>query len=179
LTLNPVSIDLFVMQPADFKPIAHQRRIRRINPGRTVPVVDCIRPRSYWDVVGVHLLPALASGIPLLLSFVGPHQVIPLRPCTFLRLTGYPGPFCGFTRSIWAISAGDWTYATINCPLAWLVYAALVLVFAWNAIGLLCGIRMIRGALLRFSSLQKRRALVVIGTLFLLNWAYRLMLDLQ
>ena len=165
------------MQPANVNPIAPKRRVRRTNLRWAVPVVDCIRPRSYWDVIGVHLLPALASGIPLLLSFVGFHHVIPLLPCTFLRLTGYPGPFCGFTRSIWAISAGDWSYATVNCPLAWLVYAALVLVFAWNAIGLLCGIKMIRGPFLRFSSLQKRRALVVMGALILLNWAYRLMLD--
>ncbi len=146
---------------------------------RIAPVVGGIRTRSYWDVIGVHLLPALASGIPLLLSFAGSHRVIPLLPCTFLRLTGYPGPFCGFTRSIWAISAGEWAYATINCPLAWLVYAALVLVLTWNAIGLLLGVKIIRGPVLRFTPLQKRHALVLIGVLILLNWAYRLMLDLH
>jgi hypothetical protein len=142
-------------------------------------MVDCIRTRSYWDVIGVHLLPALASGIPLLLSLVASYHIIPLLPCTFLRLTGYPGPFCGFTRSIWAISAGDWAYATINCPLAWLVYAALVLVLTWNAIGLLLGLKIIRGPVLRLTSLQKRHALVLIGVLVLLNWAYRLMFDLH
>ena len=167
------------MQPIHVKPIAAKRHVSRMFFRRIAPVVDCIRTRSYWDVIGVHLLPALASGIPLLLSFAGSHGVIPLLPCTFLKLTGHPGPFCGFTRSIWAISAGDWTYATINCPLAWPVYAALVLVLTWNAIGLLSGLKIIRGPVLRFSSLQKRCALVVIGVLILSNWAYRLMLDLH
>jgi hypothetical protein len=59
------------------------------------------------------------------------------------------------------------------------VYAALVLVLTWNAIGFLLGLKIIRGLVLRFTSLQKRRALVVIGVLILLNWAYRLMLDLH
>lgn len=167
------------MQLINVKPIAVKRRIRTKPFRRVAPVADCIRTRSYWDVIGVHLLPALASGIPLLLSLVASYHVIPLLPCTFLKLTGIPGPFCGFTRSIWAISAGDWTYATINCPLAWPVYAALVLVFTWNAIGLLSGIKIIRGPVLRLTSLQKRRALFVIGVLILLNWAYRLMLDLH
>ena len=167
------------MKPTHVKPIAAKRRVSRMHFRRLAPVVDCIRTRSYWDVIGVHLLPALASGIPLLLSFVRSYHVIPLLPCTFLRLTGYPCPFCGFTRSIWAISAGDWTYATINCPLAWLVYGALVLVLIWNAVGLLLGLKIIRGPVLLFRSLQKRHALVVIGVLILLNWAYRLMLDLH
>jgi hypothetical protein len=167
------------MQLINVKPIAVKRRVRRMHFRRVAPMVDCIRTRSYWDVIGVHLLPALASGIPLLLSLVASYHIIPLLPCTFLRLTGYPGPFCGFTRSIWAISAGDWAYATINCPLAWLVYAALVLVLTWNAIGLLLGLKIIRGPVLRLTSLQKRHALVLIGVLVLLNWAYRLMFDLH
>jgi hypothetical protein len=167
------------MQLINVKPIAVKRRVRRMHFRRVAPMVDCMRTRSYWDVIGVHLLPALASGIPLLLSLVASYHIIPLLPCTFLRLTGYPGPFCGFTRSIWAISAGDWAYATINCPLAWLVYAALVLVLTWNAIGLLLGLKIIRGPVLRLTSLQKRHALVLIGVLVLLNWAYRLMFDLH
>lgn len=146
---------------------------------RVAPVADCIRTRSYWDVIGVHLLPTLASGIPLLLSFVASDHVIPLLPCTFLKLTAYPCPFCGFMRSIWAISAGNWTYATINCPLAWLAYSALVLVLTWNAIGLLLGVKIRRGPVLKFTSLQKRHALVVMGALILLNWSYRLILDLH
>ena len=167
------------MQLINIRPIAVKKRVDRKHFRRVAPVADCIRMRSYWDVIGVHLLPALASGIPLLLSFTGAHRIIPLLPCTFLRFTGYPGPFCGFTRSIWAISAGDWTYATINCPLAWLVYAALVLVLTWNAVGLLLGLKILRGPVLRFTSLQKRCAPFVIGVLILLNWTYRLMLDLH
>ena len=167
------------MQRINSKPIASKTRVSRINFRRVALVADCVRTRSYWDVIGVHLLPTLASGIPLLLSFVASYHALPLLPCTFLKLTGYPCPFCGFTRSIWAISAGDWTYATINCPPAWLVYGALVLVLTWNTIGLLLGVKIIRGPVLRFTSFQKRYALVVIGALILLNWAYRLILDLH
>lgn len=167
------------MQLINVKPIEAKRRASRKNFRWVAPAVDCIRKRSYWDVIGVHLLPALVTGIPLLLSFVGSYHVKPLLPCTFLKLTGYPCLFCGFTRSIWAISAGDWAYATVNCPLAWLVYGALVLVLTWNAIGLLLGVKIRRGPILRFTPLQKRNALVMMGVLILLNWVYRLMLNLH
>jgi hypothetical protein len=160
-------------------PIASDPGILKMHVRKATRWFVCVQTPAYWDVVGAHLLAALAAGLPLLLSFIISHQTIPLLPCTFLGLTGYPCPFCGFTRSLWAISAGDWTYATINCPLAWPVYGALVLVFAWNAAGLLFGIKIMRGPALRLSSQQKRWALVLISVLVLLNWVYRLLMHLQ
>ena len=76
------------------------------------------RSQSRLDIIGTRLALALTTGIPLLLSFLVPINRLVLFECPFLNITGLPGPFCGFTRSIWAISAGDWIYATVNCPLA-------------------------------------------------------------
>jgi hypothetical protein len=64
-----------------------------------------------------------------------------LQKCTFLSLTGYPYPFCGFTRSFWAIAEGDWTFAVNNTPLACLAYIATALLFAWHITALLIGVR--------------------------------------
>ncbi len=138
-----------------------------------------IRPLSYWDVVGQHLPLSLVTGIALLLSNWVPHDLLPLKHCTFLDLTGYPCPFCGFTRSFWAMAEGDWTFAVQNCPLGGFLYFAVVLVFAWNAIGLLFGIKLVRGSFLRLKQGQGRMAVALVSALFILNWAFRLSLGLK
>lgn len=138
-----------------------------------------IRPRSYWDVVGTHLPFAFVTGILLLLSKWVPRGIMPLRKCTFLQLTGYPCPFCGFTRSVWAMGGGNWDFAIYNCPLACLLYITAALVFAWNITGLMLGIQIVRGRLLRLSRHQVRWGICVLALLFLLNWGYRLVLGLK
>jgi len=137
------------------------------------------RPRSYWDVVGQHLLLSLVTGIVLLLSNWVPCDLLPLRHCTFLGLTRYPCPFCGFTRSFWAMAEGDWTFAIHNCPLACLVYFAVVIVFVWNITGLMLGIKIVRGKYLRLRPGQGRWAIGLICALFIMNWAFRLSLGLK
>ena len=117
---------------------------------------------------------ALTTGIPLLLSFLVPINRLVLFECPFLNITGLPGPFCGFTRSIWAISAGDWVYATVNCPLAWLLYAALVSVFAWNAGCMLFGTQASKGSIFSPARVRANRVAGIIIALVLLNWLYRL-----
>jgi len=96
----------------------------------------------------------------------------------FYNITGLPCPFCGFTRSIWAISAGDWVYATVNCPLAWLLYAALISVFAWNAGCLLFGTKASKGSTFSPARVRANRVAGIIIALVLLNWLYRLCLEL-
>ena len=123
----------------------------------------------------IRLALALTTGIPLLLSFVVPIERLILFECPFFNITGLPGPFCGFTRSIWAISAGDWTYATVNCPLAWLLYAALVIVFALNVFCMLPGIKMTGLWVLNLTRIQANRAIGILLALVLLNWMYRLL----
>lgn len=137
------------------------------------------RPRSYWDAVGLHLPLALLTGIALLLSSCDKCGFLPLKHCTFLWLTGYPCPFCGFTRSFRAIAHGDWVYAIQNCPLACLLYIVVAVVFAWNMAGLILGVKIMRGRLLRLRPGTGGRAACFVGILVILNWAYRLSLGLK
>ena len=137
-----------------------------------------IPPQTSRDTVGVRLALALTAGIPLLLSFLVPINRLVLFECPFLNITGLPGPFCGFTRSIWAISAGDWTYATANSPLTWLLYVALVSVSTWNAGCMLLGIKRKRPCILKLTRIQANRAAGITLVLVLLNWLYRLCLGL-
>ena len=137
------------------------------------------RPASYWDVAVPHLFLTALVGIPLLVSFLFPLGRLPLIPCTFLWLTGYPCPFCGFTRSFWAFSAGDWAYALSNAPLSGIVYLLAAGVFIWNATALIAGVRIRRGPALCFNRRQTSLIITFISVLFLVNWIYRLSLGLK
>ena len=137
------------------------------------------RPASYWDVAVPHLFLAALTGIPLMVSFLFPLGSLPLIPCTFLWLTGYPCPFCGFTRSFWAFSAGDWTYALWNAPLSVVVYLLFAGMFIWNAAALIKGVRIKRGAILRLGRRQTNWIITFISLLFLIHWVYRLSLGLK
>ena len=137
------------------------------------------RPQSYWDVVGLHLPLALITGMPLLLSYLVPLQILPMIPCTLLRLTGYPCPFCGFTRAFWAMSHGAWSEALLGYPLVGLLYVLIVCVFIWNTAGLLGGIIISRGTKLRLGPKQAGWIMALIFMLFLINWVYRLSMGLS
>ena len=69
--------------------------------------------------------------------------------------------------------------AVQNCPLAYLVYLAALLVFAWNTIGLLLGLKITRGRLLRLRPGQGRGIIGFGSALVIMNWVYRLALGLQ
>ena len=137
------------------------------------------RPHSYWDVVGAHLPLAFASGIALAVSMLAPCHVLPFGTCIFLKFTGHPCPFCGFTRSFWAMAGGDWSFALINCPLACLLYVGTAIVFAWNMAALLLGIRISRGRFLKRYIVPASWKFSAVGALLVLNWAYRLGLGLR
>jgi hypothetical protein len=137
-----------------------------------------IRTRSGWTINGTRLGLVLTTGIPLLLTFLVPINRLFLFECPFLNITTLPGPFCGFTRSIWAISAGNWIYTTVNCPLAWLLYATLVGVFVWNAGWILFGNNITNKRILSPTRVQTNRMAVIVIALILLNWIYRLSLGL-
>ncbi|MBW1782435.1 MAG: DUF2752 domain-containing protein [Deltaproteobacteria bacterium] len=134
------------------------------------------RPDSYWDVVVAHLPVALITGIALLLPHMVPCHLLPLKKCTFLSLTGYPCPFCGLTRSFWAIADGNWAVALHNAPLACLVYVVTALLFAWHMTALMTGLRV--GSRL-FVLLKSPPVVWVTATMVVLNWAYRLGLGLE
>jgi hypothetical protein len=137
------------------------------------------RPRSYWDVVGKHLPLALLSGMALLVASLVPLHLLPIRSCTFLNLTGYPCPFCGFTRSFWAMARWDWAYAFHEAPLACLLYIAVALTFVVNALGLLVDRQIRLSRLLSPRGINGRWIFIVVSVLFILNWFYRLALGLR
>jgi hypothetical protein len=146
---------------------------------QTTGWISWIHPQSYWDVVVNHMPVALMTGIPLLLSCLVPLHLLPLVPCTLMRITGYPCPFCGITRSFWAISAGDWSFALYNYPLSVLLYGLIALVFAQHACALIFGVRITRRLTLRFSRLKIRWGMGFVSVLFLINWVYRLSMGLK
>lgn len=132
------------------------------------------RPRSYWDVVVFHFPLALIFGGALLLPHVVPLNKLPLIPCTFLDMTGYPCPLCGFTRSFWAIANGQWWEATANCPLAYLVYLLVVTMAVWHVTALAFNVILSRGPMLQPIPAHRRWIVVSLICLFMLNWLYRL-----
>lgn len=137
------------------------------------------RPDSYGEVVDVHLPLALIALLILIVSFAGNYANIPLPDCTFLRSTGYPCAFCGFTRSSYAIASGKWTYALANSPLAFPLYLFILSVFLWNTAGLVLRITLQRGVWLRLKTGQGKWVLLISLILLAGNWAYRFGMGLK
>ncbi len=146
--------------------------VGRFSPIRKIVLFSAwTRPNSYWDVVVAHLPMALPAGLGLFLPLLVSRHSLPFINCTFLAVTGYPCPFCGFTRSLWSIPAGDWYFALCNYPLSLGIYGLMALFFAWHATALLLGIRMESGV---YRVCKSGVTWWVVGALFLLNWVYRI-----
>ena len=135
------------------------------------PFLSWSRPRSYWDVVVPHLPLALVTGTALILPYLVSWDRLPLPACTFLSLTGYPCPFCGFTRSFWAMALGDWGFAIRNAPLSCLIYVITLILFMWHTTALLSGVILRSGV---FRLIKSIHGGWLIAAMFLLNWIYRL-----
>jgi len=142
--------------------------------GRLFSLASWLRPSSYWTVVVYHLPLALFSAAALVLPHLTSLKKLPLIPCTFLHLTGYPCPLCGFTRSFWAISTGHWDAAFTNSPLSFAVYLTVWMVFLFNGGALLSGVVLSRGPALRLGAGYRRKAVTAILTLLTANWIYRI-----
>jgi len=63
--------------------------------------------------------------------------------------------------------------------MACLVYVAVALVFAWNAAGLLFGVKISRNRFLRLKAGKARWAIAIFSVILALNWAYRLGMGLK
>jgi hypothetical protein len=48
-----------------------------------------------------------------------------IETCLFRRVTGFPCPTCGSTRSVLALVRGDWATSLRSSPLLWAVGATL------------------------------------------------------
>ncbi len=136
-----------------------------------------VRPRSRWDVVGVHFPLFLVMGATWLATYFVPHQNAPFRLCTFYNWTGYPCMFCGFTRAFAAISIGRWAFAWEQVPFAFPLYGLMLMVFFWNAAALVFGVQLYRGRWLR--RIRTRWVVTALGVLLLANWIYRLSMGLS
>jgi hypothetical protein len=144
----------------------------RVSPIRKkYPFPVWTRPGSYWDVAVAHLPMALLTGLGLILPLWVSIQSLPLLKCIFLRVTGVPCPFCGFTRSLWAISSGDWHFAAGNNPLSLGIYALMVVFFAWHSTALLLGFKMTSGL---YQLCKSAYTWWLVGSMFFLNWVYRI-----
>lgn len=137
------------------------------------------RAGGYRTVLVHHLPPVLITGVVLLAVALLRLDRIPYTICTFLRLTGYPCPSCGLTRSFIAMAHGQCLAILYTCPLAALLYAATALIFAVNAAALLCGVRLTPGRWLKWRASAWVVCLCFFGLLILLNWLYRLALGLK
>ncbi len=131
-------------------------------------------PRSYWDVLVYHLPLGFASALALMLPYLVPLKHFPAVPCTFLYLTGIPCPFCGFTRSVWAISHGKLWAALVNCPLSIVVYFFVLVCFVWNAFALVSRTIVFPGSFFSLIAVKKKLIATVVFLLFAGNWFYRI-----
>ncbi|MGD8845553.1 MAG: DUF2752 domain-containing protein [Desulfobacteraceae bacterium] len=142
--------------------------------GRLWALASWRRPASYWAVTVLHLPMTLIFGTALLLPYVAALNQLPSIPCTFLHLTRYPCPLCGFTRSFWAIANGQWSSAMADCPLAFLVFLFVAVMFMWHFSAMVLGIILTPGPILRPGPVCRRIIVVTLTGLFTLNWLYRL-----
>ena len=113
------------------------------------------------------------SGALLLVDALVPLSVIGhVHRCLFLRLTGYPCPFCGLTRAFIALAHGNvggaWHIAPLGVPL----FVTTVLIFCWSSTSL---------ALRRplCSTIPWRWVIPTSAMLVLMNWVYRLAAGLK
>ncbi|MGV3459220.1 MAG: DUF2752 domain-containing protein [Flavobacterium sp.] len=123
----------------------------------------------------------LAGGIAAgyaLLAFTHDNHDAP-TPCIFKHLTGIACPSCGSTRSVLAISQGNFTEALLTNPLGFIIAAVLIIGPIW----LLTDAALKNDSLYRaFRTFEKTiRTRWLAATLILLiaaNWAWNICKDL-
>jgi hypothetical protein len=147
--------------------------------GRLFSLASWLRPPSYWTVVVYHFPLSLIAAVALVLPHCVTVKGLPQIPCTFLHLTGYPCPFCGVTRSFWAIALGRWGEAWANCPLAFAVYLLVAGIFLWHTSAMASGVVLSRGPLLRPKSGYRTTTVITMVVLLAMNWAYRISMGLD
>ncbi|MBA4387462.1 MAG: hypothetical protein C0404_05735 [Verrucomicrobia bacterium] len=130
------------------------------------------KPTSYAPVLAAHLTWLVLSGLALAGSFVVSTQRIPFRLCMFNNITGYPCISCGFTRGFTGLAHGHWDAVLLDCPLAILLYAITILVFAWNGVALASRRVISRGWL--FTGSRLAVWLIALAVLAVSNWVYRI-----
>lgn len=134
---------------------------------------------SRWNAAMPHIPWAFFSGLVLAASALLPADGVPGYACLFLKFTTLPCPFCGMTRAFIAAAHGHFGDALRQSPLALLVFAGTVLVFAVHSFAIVAGVRITAGERLAWSPRTRWIAVVVVAAAVALNWAYRLCCGLR
>jgi hypothetical protein len=125
------------------------------------------------------LVTAILAGAALAAASLLPIDPPDVVPCGFLRLTGYPCPFCGMTRGFTAMGHGQPAQAVAGSPLAAVAYLAVAALLLVSLAGL------IRPQLVEPLSrtgadlLRRRWFWILVAGAILANWGYRLALGLR
>lgn len=96
---------------------------------------------------------------------------LPVPRCAFLRVTNYPCPFCGTTRSFLEAAKGHWGSALQHAPLGVLVYLGLCLIGVW------CLFRTVLPSTKQdalWETPPPRALFYGVATVIIANWVYRL-----
>ena len=125
------------------------------------------------------LVMVLGAVLVLSLSRFVPLDIIPLRPCSFLRWTGYPCPLCGTTRSFWAMAAGDWAWAFFNSPLGALLYVAVLVCALLSVAFFIAELFVGRRVSVSLMPRSSKGLFIVLIAALAANWIYRLVMGLK
>jgi hypothetical protein len=120
--------------------------------------------RLGWAVAALAGLSALVIGAGIVLQWR-----LPVPPCTFKTITGWPCPTCGSTRALAALGSFDFTRAAQLNPLMTLLFLGLL---GWSGIALweVIARRRILSRI-RFEFAAWKIILFVLAAL-MLNWIY-------
>jgi len=138
-------------------------------------LIRVIKPSSYSAVLRVHLLwVSILAPIFLVVRFVPVVYWLPMKICLFRNMTGYPCPFCGFTRAFVGLAHGRWSSTLIECPAVIPLFITTAGLLVWNLLGLLSGRIITLGPALHQHSRSWIFVMMGGGTMLLGNWIYRL-----
>ena len=112
----------------------------------------------------------LAVSIPLFI----PPEVIPVPGCAFHAITGLCCPTCGMTRSLHALSLGDWRASFRYHLMGPLVFAGMLLFSAVSSFEAVTGKRVA----LWTQGGGKKRGMVLFAVVWLVYWGVRLITGL-
>lgn len=133
---------------------------------------DPSKAEFFLEVLGRRNWAVLFSASALIAAGTAPLAALPGFGCSFLSLTGYPCPFCGTTRSFWAMAQGEISPAFYNSPIGALLYPAAWVMLIHSLLA--ASIELILGKTLRLFPLGGRAVAILLSGAFTANWIYRL-----
>ena len=95
--------------------------------------------------------------------------------CFFKRTTGIPCPSCGNTRSVLAITSGDFYNAVLINPLGYVITAILIIFPFWILYDVILRKETLYRGYLQFEkALSKKTVAILLILLILLNWIWNI-----